>query len=154
MSLHHVVDFTADSACSLQPPKTHHDSGRPMLGKERTWRLPYSLGSSSSDSAGLGGSVVHGKWTRLLGWDLGICESRPCEKTWQACHYFAGVCVTGMLKVPGVRAGKGYAGVRGQVATSPTFSQRPNVCGSRFHAYCCPGWRTLPGRNQCIVREC
>ncbi|CAO2630953.1 FBN3, partial [Lemmus lemmus] len=30
----------------------------------------------------------------------------------------------------------------------------PNVCGSRFHAYCCPGWRTLPGRNQCIVPVC
>lgn len=22
------------------------------------------------------------------------------------------------------------------------------------HAYCCPGWRTLPGGNQCVVREC
>ncbi|XP_040587441.1 fibrillin-3 isoform X2 [Mesocricetus auratus] len=32
--------------------------------------------------------------------------------------------------------------------------QGPNVCGSRFHAYCCPGWRTLPGRNQCIVPVC
>lgn len=32
--------------------------------------------------------------------------------------------------------------------------QRPNVCGSRFHAYCCPGWRTFPGRSQCVVREC
>lgn len=31
---------------------------------------------------------------------------------------------------------------------------RPNVCGSRFHSYCCPGWKTLPGGNQCIVREC
>lgn len=72
-----------------------------MLGKERTWKLPYSLGSSSSDSAGLGGSIVHGKWSRLLGWDPGICESRPCEKAWQACHHFAGVCVSGMLKVPG-----------------------------------------------------
>ncbi|KYO20614.1 hypothetical protein Y1Q_0012514 [Alligator mississippiensis] len=28
----------------------------------------------------------------------------------------------------------------------------PNVCGSRFHSYCCPGWKTLPGGNQCIVR--
>uniref|UniRef100_P35556-2 Isoform 2 of Fibrillin-2 n=1 Tax=Homo sapiens TaxID=9606 RepID=P35556-2 len=27
----------------------------------------------------------------------------------------------------------------------------PNVCGSRFHSYCCPGWKTLPGGNQCIV---
>ncbi|KAF3834796.1 hypothetical protein F7725_027354 [Dissostichus mawsoni] len=26
----------------------------------------------------------------------------------------------------------------------------PNVCGSRFHSYCCPGWKTLPGGNQCI----
>lgn len=31
---------------------------------------------------------------------------------------------------------------------------RPNVCGSRFHSYCCPGWKTLPGGNQCIVRKC
>ncbi|XP_021100835.1 fibrillin-3 isoform X3 [Heterocephalus glaber] len=30
----------------------------------------------------------------------------------------------------------------------------PNVCGSRFHAYCCPGWRTLPGGNQCVVPVC
>uniref|UniRef100_A0A5F8H1B1 Fibrillin 3 n=1 Tax=Monodelphis domestica TaxID=13616 RepID=A0A5F8H1B1_MONDO len=30
----------------------------------------------------------------------------------------------------------------------------PNVCGSRFHSYCCPGWRTLPGGNQCIVPIC
>ncbi|KAG9337036.1 hypothetical protein JZ751_029895, partial [Albula glossodonta] len=29
----------------------------------------------------------------------------------------------------------------------------PNVCGSRFNAYCCPGWKTLSGGNQCIVRE-
>lgn len=57
----------ADSACSLQPPKTHHDSGRPMLGKERIWSLLYRLWSSSSDSAGLGGSTVHGKWPRPLG---------------------------------------------------------------------------------------
>lgn len=33
------------------------------------------------------------------------------------------------------------------------FSIRPNVCGSRFHSYCCPGWKTLPGGNQCIVRK-
>ncbi|MGH0135014.1 UNVERIFIED_CONTAM: hypothetical protein FKN15_059778 [Acipenser sinensis] len=29
----------------------------------------------------------------------------------------------------------------------------PNVCGSRFNAYCCPGWKTLPGGNQCIVLQ-
>ncbi|TSK53727.1 Fibrillin-2 [Bagarius yarrelli] len=28
----------------------------------------------------------------------------------------------------------------------------PNVCGSRFQPYCCPGWKTLPGGNQCIVQ--
>uniref|UniRef100_H2LL33 Fibrillin 2b n=1 Tax=Oryzias latipes TaxID=8090 RepID=H2LL33_ORYLA len=27
----------------------------------------------------------------------------------------------------------------------------PNVCGSRFNSYCCPGWKTLAGGNQCIV---
>ncbi|XP_023195497.1 fibrillin-2-like [Xiphophorus maculatus] len=30
----------------------------------------------------------------------------------------------------------------------------PNVCGSRFHSYCCPGWKTLSGGNQCIVPIC
>ncbi|XP_043916738.1 fibrillin-2 [Protopterus annectens] len=30
----------------------------------------------------------------------------------------------------------------------------PNVCGSRFQTYCCPGWKTLPGGNQCIVPIC
>lgn len=30
----------------------------------------------------------------------------------------------------------------------------PNVCGSRYNAYCCPGWKTLPGGNQCIVPIC
>ncbi|XP_036390573.1 fibrillin-1-like [Megalops cyprinoides] len=30
----------------------------------------------------------------------------------------------------------------------------PNVCGSRFNAYCCPGWKTLLGGNQCIVPIC
>ncbi|KAM6168126.1 fibrillin-3 [Erethizon dorsatum] len=34
---------------------------------------------------------------------------------------------------------------------SPGILQGPNVCGSRFHAYCCPGWRTLPGGNRCVV---
>uniref|UniRef100_A0A670KEG4 Fibrillin 3 n=1 Tax=Podarcis muralis TaxID=64176 RepID=A0A670KEG4_PODMU len=37
------------------------------------------------------------------------------------------------------------------VTLSLTF--RPNVCGSRFHSYCCPGWKTLPGGNQCIVLQ-
>ncbi|KAL7879270.1 hypothetical protein AOLI_G00102440 [Acnodon oligacanthus] len=30
----------------------------------------------------------------------------------------------------------------------------PNVCGSRHQTYCCPGWKTLTGGNQCIVRKC
>ncbi|XP_049927129.1 fibrillin-1 isoform X2 [Epinephelus moara] len=30
----------------------------------------------------------------------------------------------------------------------------PNVCGSRNNAYCCPGWKTLTGGNQCIVPIC
>uniref|UniRef100_A0A673VN86 Fibrillin 3 n=1 Tax=Suricata suricatta TaxID=37032 RepID=A0A673VN86_SURSU len=37
---------------------------------------------------------------------------------------------------------------------SPSILQGPNVCGSRFHAYCCPGWRTLPGGHQCVVPVC
>uniref|UniRef100_A0A8V5GSF0 Uncharacterized protein n=1 Tax=Melopsittacus undulatus TaxID=13146 RepID=A0A8V5GSF0_MELUD len=38
--------------------------------------------------------------------------------------------------------------------TMIVFHFRPNVCGSRFHSYCCPGWKTLPGGNQCIVPIC
>uniref|UniRef100_A0A672Z3Q8 Fibrillin-1 n=1 Tax=Sphaeramia orbicularis TaxID=375764 RepID=A0A672Z3Q8_9TELE len=34
------------------------------------------------------------------------------------------------------------------------FFCRPNVCGSRNNAYCCPGWKTLTGGNQCIVPIC
>uniref|UniRef100_A0A3Q3JSI8 Fibrillin 1 n=1 Tax=Monopterus albus TaxID=43700 RepID=A0A3Q3JSI8_MONAL len=30
----------------------------------------------------------------------------------------------------------------------------PNVCGLRNTAYCCPGWKTLTGGNQCIVPIC
>lgn len=37
--------------------------------------------------------------------------------------------------------------------TTCRFSSRPNVCGTRNNAYCCPGWKTLTGGNQCIVRE-
>ncbi|XP_025772212.1 fibrillin-3 [Puma concolor] len=47
-------------------------------------------------------------------------------------------------------AGPGRVQRRG----SPGILQGPNVCGSRFHAYCCPGWRTLPGGNQCVVPVC
>ncbi|XP_025841448.2 fibrillin-3 isoform X4 [Vulpes vulpes] len=47
-------------------------------------------------------------------------------------------------------AGPGRVRRRG----SPGILQGPNVCGSRFHAYCCPGWRTLPGGNQCVVPVC
>uniref|UniRef100_A0AAR2LSK7 Fibrillin 1 n=1 Tax=Pygocentrus nattereri TaxID=42514 RepID=A0AAR2LSK7_PYGNA len=34
------------------------------------------------------------------------------------------------------------------------LSSRPNVCGSRHQTYCCPGWKTLTGGNQCIVPIC
>nr|XP_054395512.1 fibrillin-3 isoform X14 [Pongo abelii] len=47
-------------------------------------------------------------------------------------------------------AGPGRVRRRG----SPGILQGPNVCGSRFHAYCCPGWRTFPGRSQCVVPIC
>ncbi|XP_054530117.1 fibrillin-3 isoform X19 [Pan troglodytes] len=47
-------------------------------------------------------------------------------------------------------AGPGRVWRRG----SPGILQGPNVCGSRFHAYCCPGWRTFPGRSQCVVPIC
>ncbi|XP_045405469.1 fibrillin-3 [Lemur catta] len=47
-------------------------------------------------------------------------------------------------------AGPGRVRRRG----SAGILQGPNVCGSRFHAYCCPGWRTLPGGSQCVVPIC
>ncbi|RXN13923.1 fibrillin-1 [Labeo rohita] len=31
---------------------------------------------------------------------------------------------------------------------------KPNVCGSRLQSYCCPGWKTLPGGNRCVVPVC
>ncbi|XP_067327502.1 fibrillin-1 isoform X1 [Anolis sagrei] len=45
---------------------------------------------------------------------------------------------------------------RGQVggAVGHDALKGPNVCGSRYNAYCCPGWKTLPGGNQCIVPIC
>ncbi|XP_055969214.1 fibrillin-3 [Sorex fumeus] len=36
----------------------------------------------------------------------------------------------------------------------PGLLQGPNVCGSRVHPYCCPGWRTRPGGHQCVVPVC
>lgn len=47
---------------------------------------------------------------------------------------------------------RGYPAEQG-LTSHAMLSPRPNVCGSRFHTYCCPGWRTLPGRNQCVMRE-
>uniref|UniRef100_A0A663MRY9 Uncharacterized protein n=1 Tax=Athene cunicularia TaxID=194338 RepID=A0A663MRY9_ATHCN len=41
-----------------------------------------------------------------------------------------------------------------RVVISKAAIAGPNVCGSRFHSYCCPGWKTLPGGNQCIVPIC
>ncbi|GAA6104086.1 fibrillin-2b [Tachysurus ichikawai] len=43
---------------------------------------------------------------------------------------------------------------RADANNSPFDLFRPNVCGSRFQPYCCPGWKTLPGGNQCIVPIC
>uniref|UniRef100_A0A452S9M8 Fibrillin 3 n=1 Tax=Ursus americanus TaxID=9643 RepID=A0A452S9M8_URSAM len=50
----------------------------------------------------------------------------------------------------GSRAGAGG----GRARPAGEGGAEPNVCGSRFHAYCCPGWRTLPGGNQCVVPVC
>ncbi|XP_030353475.1 fibrillin-1 [Strigops habroptila] len=43
---------------------------------------------------------------------------------------------------------------RGQGGGGHDALKGPNVCGSRYNAYCCPGWKTLPGGNQCIVPIC
>lgn len=58
----------ADSACSLHPPKTHHDSGRPMLENLEPFIQPGTLQLRS-------GSIMHGKWPRPLGWGPGTCSS-------------------------------------------------------------------------------
>ncbi|XP_054664926.1 fibrillin-2 isoform X2 [Grus americana] len=52
--------------------------------------------------------------------------------------------------------GTGGAGAAGRVRRrgQQDVLRGPNVCGSRFHSYCCPGWKTLPGGNQCIVPIC
>ncbi|KAL7847601.1 hypothetical protein AOLI_G00223190 [Acnodon oligacanthus] len=55
---------------------------------------------------------------------------------------------TGRLQVDGGAAGR----VRRRGKQEAL--RGPNVCGSRMHSYCCPGWKTLPGGNQCIVPIC
>ncbi|XP_069078600.1 fibrillin-1 [Pleurodeles waltl] len=49
------------------------------------------------------------------------------------------------------RGGTGGAGAGG---AGHDVLKGPNVCGTRYSAYCCPGWKTLPGGNQCIVPIC
>lgn len=103
---------------------------------------------------------VHGRWDRALeSAGPGRVRRRGSPGILQGC------VAPGMLTGPW---GVGWAGLScwvggrrprgcpaGQGLTRcAALSQRPNVCGSRFHAYCCPGWRTLPGGNQCVVREC
>ncbi|XP_067253271.1 fibrillin-2 [Chanodichthys erythropterus] len=55
------------------------------------------------------------------------------------------------------------SGIYGKATVHMDGSQRrekqeslrgPNVCGSRLQSYCCPGWKTLPGGNQCVVPIC
>uniref|UniRef100_A0A8C3GR19 Fibrillin-1 n=1 Tax=Cairina moschata TaxID=8855 RepID=A0A8C3GR19_CAIMO len=61
-----------------------------------------------------------------------------------------------MARLPGpLRAGSRRA-TKAAAAGPPCgrSGRQPNVCGSRFHSYCCPGWKTLPGGNQCIVPIC
>ncbi|NWU86044.1 FBN2 protein, partial [Onychorhynchus coronatus] len=51
-------------------------------------------------------------------------------------------------------AGSAFAAGRVRRRGQQDALRGPNVCGSRFHLYCCPGWKTLPGGNQCIVPIC
>ncbi|MXQ86173.1 hypothetical protein E5288_WYG006528 [Bos mutus] len=51
------------------------------------------------------------------------------------------------------RLGTGVLAPQSYPAVSESLQIRPNVCGSRYNAYCCPGWKTLPGGNQCIVLQ-
>ncbi|XP_054253822.1 fibrillin-2 isoform X1 [Indicator indicator] len=77
----------------------------------------------------------------------------------------------GQQKLPPARPARGASGIdpaaahredRAGTAAASRLRRRgqqdvlrgPNVCGSRFHSYCCPGWKTLSGGNQCIVPIC
>ncbi|XP_078480085.1 fibrillin-2-like [Lampetra fluviatilis] len=73
---------------------------------------------------------------------------------------FLGFAVEGALGAEGDFQAERFAPAEeGPVARAPRRGRHdalrgPNVCGSRFHSYCCPGWKTLPGGNQCIVPIC
>ncbi|XP_076876101.1 fibrillin-2 [Brachyhypopomus gauderio] len=80
------------------------------------------------------------------------------------------LCLAGYVALFGILMANDVLGSDGrtqfQVGTLQTTASRvrrrgkqeslrgPNVCGSRLHSYCCPGWKTLPGGNQCIVPIC
>ncbi|XP_023701075.2 fibrillin-2 isoform X1 [Paramormyrops kingsleyae] len=70
---------------------------------------------------------------------------------------FSGVFVENAAgQIPVNQANEGSQGASGRVRRRGRQEdlRGPNVCGSRFHSYCCPGWKTLPGGNQCIVPIC
>ncbi|XP_051764232.1 fibrillin-2-like [Ctenopharyngodon idella] len=71
-------------------------------------------------------------------------------------------CLVGFVALLGILMGK-ISGIHGKATVHMDGSQRrekqeslrgPNVCGSRLQSYCCPGWKTLPGGNQCVVPIC
>ncbi|XP_039615423.1 fibrillin-2 isoform X1 [Polypterus senegalus] len=90
--------------------------------------------------------VLYGATKYLLGW-LAVSSIVANEVEGQAAgHYGNGRGEQHVVMKPsadGLRRRRPQDVLRG-----------PNVCGSRFHSYCCPGWKTLPGGNQCILPIC
>ncbi|KAI2642446.1 Fibrillin-2 [Labeo rohita] len=71
-------------------------------------------------------------------------------------------CSVGFVALLGILLIK-ISGIHGKATVHLDGSQRrekhdslrgPNVCGSRLQSYCCPGWKTLPGGNRCVVPIC
>ncbi|NXD85850.1 FBN2 protein, partial [Halcyon senegalensis] len=91
---------------------------------------------------------------------------QPCF-LWLGCLALWAQGAAGQQKPPPARPARGTGGIYPAAAHREDGAggrvrrrgqqdvlRGPNVCGSRFHSYCCPGWKTLPGGNQCIVPIC
>ncbi|KAG8519239.1 Fibrillin-3, partial [Galemys pyrenaicus] len=88
---------------------------------------------------------------------LGFARMGPATVAWsppaQLLVWAALLCTVGVQG--------GWAGVLGPAGSGrvhprggPAILQGLNVCGSRFHAYCCPGRGELPRGHRCAVPVC